>query len=505
MTNKWLILSLIIAMYLPVSIDATVLHVAAPTLSIELNASNNELLWIIDIYSLVMACFLLPMGVLGDRIGFKRLALIGSAIFCIASLFAAISINVMSLILSRAFLALGAAMILPATLSALRHTFTDEKQRSIALGVWAAVGTGGAAMGPLVGGFLMAYYHWGMVFAINVPLCMLVIIATMTLPSQVKSDSSKKLPILDSLFLIIAILFTIFSIKTGVSEGFDYIKTTMLLSGIFMILIFFKYQAKQHDPMIDVLLFKNRIIIAGVIMALTAMISLVGFELLISQELQLVFGKTPLQAGLFLLPLMIASGVCGPIAGWLVSLIGLRQVATGGLLLSSVSFIGMAMTDFSAQPYMAWGLMILLGFSVEASLLSSTAAIMNAVPKEKAGAAGAIEGMAYELGAGIGIVAFGLMMSYSYMNALSSAIEPLSTDFENTKGSLNQAVQYISNLPPLHAEQLLLKAKTAFLASHTLVLAIAASILFLLAGVIYRLLSVKSADIESPKNQPLPH
>lgn len=496
MTNKWLVLSLIIAMYLPVSIDATVLHVAAPTLSIELNASNNELLWIIDIYSLVMACFLLPMGVLGDRIGFKRLALMGSAIFCVASLFAAISINVMSLILSRAFLALGAAMILPATLSALRHTFADEKQRAIALGVWAAVGTGGAAMGPLVGGALMEYYHWGMVFAINVPLCLLVIIATLTLPYQVQIDRSKKLPIVDSIFLIVAILLSIFSIKTGFSEGFNYVKTAMLFSGIFMIVIFFKYQAKTNSPMIDVLLFKNKVIIAGIIMALTAMISLVGFELLISQELQLVFGKTPLQAGLFLLPLMIASSVCGPIAGWLVSFIGLRQVATGGLLLSAVSFIGMAMTDFNSQVYIAWAFMILLGFSVEASLLSSTAAIMNAVPKEKAGAAGAIEGMAYELGAGIGIVAFGLMMSYSYMNALSSTIEPSSIDFEKTKGSLSQAMQYINSLTPMHGEQLFSKAKTAFLASHTLVLSLAALILFLLAGLIYRLLSIKSADIK---------
>nr|AXH02307.1 Methyl viologen resistance protein smvA [Serratia marcescens] len=126
-------------------------------------------MWIIDIYSLVMAGLLLPMGALGDRIGFKRLAILGSSVFGLASLLAALAFSVTSLVAARAFLAVGAAMILPATLSALRHTFTEEKERNFALGIWSAVGTVGAAMGPLVGGFLMEYFYWGSVFLINLP------------------------------------------------------------------------------------------------------------------------------------------------------------------------------------------------------------------------------------------------------------------------------------------------------------------------------------------------
>ena len=150
MSRQWMTLMAILLVYIPVAIDATVLHVAAPTLSVALGSSGNELLWIIDIYSLVMAGMVLPMGALGDKIGFKRLLLLGSAIFGIASLCAALSPTAMTLIASRALLAVGAAMIVPATLAGIRSTFAEASQRNMALGLWAAVGSGGAAFGPLM-------------------------------------------------------------------------------------------------------------------------------------------------------------------------------------------------------------------------------------------------------------------------------------------------------------------------------------------------------------------
>ena len=140
-----------------------------------LGSSGNELLWIIDIYSLVMAGMVLPMGALGDKIGFKRLLLLGSAIFGIASLCAALSPTAMTLIASRALLAVGAAMIVPATLAGIRSTFAEASQRNMALGLWAAVGSGGAAFGPLVGGILLEHFYWGSVFLINVPIVLVVI------------------------------------------------------------------------------------------------------------------------------------------------------------------------------------------------------------------------------------------------------------------------------------------------------------------------------------------
>lgn len=178
MFRQWYTLAILVLIYIPVAIDATVLHVAVPSLTMALEASGNELLWIIDIYSLVMAGMVLPMGALGDRIGYKRLTLIGSTLFGIASLAAAFSSDASQLIAARALLAVGAAMIVPATLAGIRSTFNNERERGIALGIWVAVGAGGAAFGPLVGGILLEHYYWGSVFLINVPIIALVLLFT---------------------------------------------------------------------------------------------------------------------------------------------------------------------------------------------------------------------------------------------------------------------------------------------------------------------------------------
>ncbi|HIC1024850.1 TPA: MFS transporter [Klebsiella pneumoniae] len=321
MSRQWMTLMAILLVYIPVAIDATVLHVAAPTLSVALGSSGNELLWIIDIYSLVMAGMVLPMGALGDKIGFKRLLLLGSAIFGIASLCAALSPTAMTLIASRALLAVGAAMIVPATLAGIRSTFAEASQRNMALGLWAAVGSG------------------------------------------------------------------------------------------------------------------------------------------------------------------------GPIAGLLVSRLGLREVATGGMLLSAFSFLGLALTDFSTQQWLAWGLMTLLGFSVASALLASSSAIMAAAPKEKAAAAGAIETMAYELGAGLGIALFGLILTRSYSASIALPSGLSGAMAQQAASSIGEAVSLSQALPAGVAQALMAAAKAAFIQAHSLVLATAGVLLLLLAAGIWRSLA----------------
>ncbi|AXZ58015.1 TPA: MFS transporter [Klebsiella pneumoniae] len=365
MSRQWMTLMAILLVYIPVAIDATVLHVAAPTLSVALGSSGNELLWIIDIYSLVMAGMVLPMGALGDKIGFKRLLLLGSAIFGIASLCAALSPTAMTLIASRALLAVGAAML-----------------------TW-----------------------------------------------------------------------------------------------------FIRKQLSAARPMVDMRLFTHRIILSGVMMAMTALITLVGFELLMAQELQFVHQKTPFEAGIFMLPVMVASGFSGPIAGLLVSRLGLREVATGGMLLSAFSFLGLALTDFSTQQWLAWGLMTLLGFSVASALLASSSAIMAAAPKEKAAAAGAIETMAYELGAGLGIALFGLILTRSYSASIALPSGLSGTMAQQAASSIGEAVSLSQALPAGVAQALMAAAKTAFIQAHSLVLATAGVLLLLLAAGIWRSLA----------------
>ena len=364
MSRKWVILAIIVLIYLPVSIDATVLHVAIPTLSSTLSLSANEMLWVIDIYSLIMAGLILPMGALGDRIGFKRLMLIGASIFGVASLMAAFANSAYMLIAARAFLGVGAAMILPATLAGVRNTFLDEKQRNYALGVWGTVGGGGAAFGPLLGGFILEHFSWGAVFLINVPIIILVLILTIWLVAKQTVQTKQPLNLLQALILVIAILMLIYSIKTSI-YAFSFWIVLVFAVGLCLLVGFVRHQLRAVQPMIDFSLFKNPVISTSIVMAMVAMIALVGFELLLSQELQFVYGYTPLEAGLFILPFMIAISIGGPFTSVLMNHYGLRPVATVGMLMCAVCFFGLAMTDFGTHYIQAWIWMVLMGISVE--------------------------------------------------------------------------------------------------------------------------------------------
>lgn len=468
MSRQWLTLMAILMVYIPVAIDATVLHVAAPTLSVALGTSGNELLWIIDIYSLVMAGMVLPMGALGDKIGFKRLLLLGSGIFGLASLAAAFSPTAPTLIASRALLAVGAAMIVPATLAGIRTTFAQARHRNMALGLWAAVGSGGAAFGPLVGGMLLEHFYWGSVFLINVPIVLVVIAINARVVPRQPARREQPLNLFQALVLIAAILMLVFSAKSALKGQLAlWLVSMVALAGAAMLYWFVRKQLSATRPMVDMRLFTHRIILSGVMMAMTALITLVGFELLMAQELQFVHGKTPFEAGLFMLPLMVASGFSGPIAGMLVSKLGLREVATGGMLLSALSFLGLSMTDFSTHPWQAWGLMTLLGFSVASALLASSSAIMAAAPKEKAAAAGAIETMAYELGAGLGIALFGLILTRSYTSSIVLPAGIGDAAAEQAASSISEAIKLAQSMPAIPAQDLMEAAKMAFIHSHS--------------------------------------
>jgi len=490
MYRKWMILTIIVLIYLPVSIDATVLHVAIPTLSTALSLSTNEMLWVIDIYSLIMAGLILPMGALGDRIGFKRLMLIGASIFAVASLMAAFANSAYMLITARAFLGVGAAMILPATLAGVRNTFLDEKQRNYALGIWGTVGGGGAAFGPLLGGFILEHFTWGVVFLINVPIIIVVLILTVWFVPKQTVQMKQPLNLLQGLVLVSAILMLIYSIKTSM-YAFSLSIASIFIVGLCLLISFVQHQLRTAQPMIDFSLFKNPVISTSIVMAMVAMIALVGFELLLSQELQFVYGYTPLEAGLFILPFMVAISIGGPFTSILMNRYGLRPVATVGMLMCAICFFGLAMTDFNTHTIQAWVWMVLMGISVEIALLSSTAAIMTAVPPEKATAAGAIEGMAYELGAGLGVAIFGLLLSLFYAQSIVVPSSLPVNLIAAVSSSIGEALSVVQYAEPVLIQQVKQAASEAFIHSHSKVLSISSVMFLILSLFVWRALPEK--------------
>ena len=247
--------------------------------------------------------------------------------------------------------------------------------------------------------------------------------------------------------MIAAILMLVFSAKSALKGQLALWLTALVALGGAMLTWFIRKQLSAARPMVDMRLFTHRIILSGVMMAMTALITLVGFELLMAQELQFVHQKTPFEAGIFMLPVMVASGFSSPIAGLLVSRLGLREVATGGMLLSAFSFLGLALTDFSTQQWLAWGLMTLLGFSVAARCWPPVPRLWRQRRRRKRRPQGAIETMAYELGAGLGIALFGLILTRSYSASIALPSGLSGAMAQQAASSIGEAVSLSQALP----------------------------------------------------------
>lgn len=480
MSRKWYILAISILIYLPVAIDATVLHIAIPTLSEVFALDNNQMLWVIDIYALMMAVFLLPMGALGERIGYKRLLLIGAAIFGLASLLAAFSISAFMLIIARVILALGASMIIPATLAALRTEFEDENQRNQALGFWVVAGGGGAALGPLVGGVLLEYFSWGSIFLINIPLVIFVLLTGGWLLPQQTGNANKKIDLKAAALLMVAVLSLIYGIKS-VMKATDLQAFAILLLGTLLLLFFVKVQKKSNEKLINFELFGYAGIKFGFLISFVAMIALVGFELLISQELQFVLGYSALDAGLYILPFMLTISLGGIFSSALLNRFGYKIVAVWGLFLSAIAMLGLSQTQFAEQFIQASVFMVLLGSSIIIAFLAATSAILSAAPPEQATAAGAIEGMSYELGTGLGVTVFGLIAAAVYQHHLIQNTTMLAQHPELATGALLETLHSLENVSETVREPLRMLAFDAFSTAHSTVLLLSSIILFVLA------------------------
>lgn len=487
--NRWLLLAAVLLTCAPIMIDLTILHIAIPSLTLDLKASGTQVLWIIDIYPLIMAGLLVPMGVLTDRIGTRRMLLIGMAVFMLASIGAAFSPSPVALVAARAMLAVGSAMMVPPILAVIRRAFDDERERGIALGLWGTVAGAGAAVGPLIGGVLLETFWWGSVFLINVPIMLLVMPMVYAMIPDDGVPSRAPWPISQALLLITGLILTVFAIKSIFKpDQPDIIGFALLAIGLGLLAMFARLQLRSRHPMLDVSLFERPQIRVGLIMALVASGALAGVELIIAQEMQFVIGKSPLEAGLFLLPLMVAAAVGGPMAGWLASLIGLRWLASVSLVASAASLAGLAVSDFRADGLGVICLLVSLGLALSVGLTASSIAVMSAIPFEKAGSAGSLEATAYDLGSGLGITGFGVMLGATYAKAIAIPEGIAPSIAAQASVSIGETMIIASSLPDTEAEPLIQAAKAAYSFSHTTVLGAAAVLLGCLAVVVFTML-----------------
>ena len=291
--SRWLILLVVSSALFLIVIDMTVLYTALPSLARDLGTDASEKLWIINAYALVVAGLLPGLGTLGDRVGHKRMFIAGLCVFGVASLVAAYSPSATILIGARALLAVGAAMMMPATLSIIRLTFNDDRERALAIGIWGAVASGGAAVGPLVGGVLLEYFWWGSVFLINVPVVVVALVAAGVFIPRSKGSREVGWDPVGSLQILVGLVGLAYAIEELAKETSSFLAAGVAaVIGGLALAIFVHRQRRSAAPMFDLTLFENREFALGVVVALVSSFSVVGLELVLSQRLQLVLGNT---------------------------------------------------------------------------------------------------------------------------------------------------------------------------------------------------------------------
>jgi MFS transporter, DHA2 family, multidrug resistance protein len=402
--------------------DLTVLNLAVPHISAALQPSGTQLLWIIDIYGFMLAGALMPIGSLGDRIGRRKLLLIGAGAFAIASTAAAFSTSALMLIATRALLGLAGAALAPSTLSLIRTLFEDEKQRAAAIGVWGASFAVGAAIGPLVGGVLLEHFWWGSVFLPGLPVMLLLLVLGPVLLPEYRDPNARNTDLPSALLSIGGILSAVYGLKQVVQDGVTPPAIVAALLGLALGMAFIARQRTLPDPMLDIDLFRNRAFNAALGANVLNVFVSFGSFILISQYLQLVLGLSPLQAGLVSVPASLLA-IAGPMLSPL-----LQQrfgTATTVATLLTIAGVGFGVLTFVGGSLAAvvvgvgWALWA-LGGSAAATVTTGT--LISAARPERAGAVSAVAQTGSELGGALGIAILGSLGTAIYRGAVAGAL-----------------------------------------------------------------------------------
>lgn len=412
--RRWAALAVLTLAIALLAIDGTVLLLAVPSLAADLGTTASQVLWIGDIYSLAIAGLLVTMGALADRLGRKRVLLVGAAAFGAASVLAAFAPSAEVLILARLLLGIAGASLMPSTLAIIRTLFEDPRERTRAIAIWAAAAGGGAAIGPLVGGVLLEHFWWGAVFLINVPVMIVLVVAGAVMLPESRDPRPGPFDPLSAALSILTLVPLVYAVKHLVVDGPGVSVAVAAVMGAAAGAWFVARQRRSASPLIDVALFARADFSGAVASNFIAVFALTGLLFFLSQYLQLVRGLGPLHAGLAELPAALASMAAIAVVGWLVARAGRGRAIAIALAATSGGLLAVAFAEGASS--LVWLLVALvpIGLGVGLAQTLTTDAVVSAVPARKAGAASAISEVSYELGVGLGIAVLGSLMTALY-------------------------------------------------------------------------------------------
>jgi DHA2 family multidrug resistance protein-like MFS transporter len=459
--REWLALGVLMLPVLLTSIDNTVLSFALPQVSTALHPTGEQLLWLVDIYPLMLAGLLVAMGSLGDRIGRRRLLLIGAVGFGAASVCAAYSPSAEALFVSRALLGVFGATLMPSTLSLIRNIFAHRDDRRLAIATWASAFAGGAALGPVVGGWLLEHYWWGSVFLINVPIIVVFVVVAVFLLPESRDPHPGRVDVLSIVLSMTAMLPFVIGIKQVAENGPTDIALTGFAVGITSAVLFVRRQRRLVDPMIDMTLFSDRVFSGAIVANLLSLMGYAGFVFFAAQFLQLVVGLSPMAAATVLLPGLVVTVIAGFAAVRLVRFFPARALVAGSFGLSAS---GYAIAAFLGTPT-TWSIMIafvVMGLGIGLAETLTNDLMLSSVPPFKAGAASAISETAYEVGAVLGTAVLGSILTSTYRSHLTIPAEAKWGDSDSSFETLGGTIEFARIYPNFIGDDLVRSAHTAF-------------------------------------------
>jgi MFS transporter, DHA2 family, multidrug resistance protein len=499
--REWIGLAVLALPTLLLSLDMSVLYLALPFLSADLGASATQQLWIMDVYGFMIAGFLITMGTLGDRIGRRRLLMIGGTAFGIASVVAAYSATPETLIVTRALLGVAGATLMPSTLALISTMFRDQHQRGVAIAVWMTCFMGGMTVGPLVGGVLLEAFWWGSAFLLGVPVMLLLLVAAPILLPEHRDPTAGRLDMTSVALSLATILPVVYGVKEFAHDGWRMPTVTAVLTGAAFGVTFVRRQRRLNDPLIDLALFRNRMFSTGLGLNLGGGVVMAGTFLLLSQFLQLVEGMTPLRAGLSLVPLNVAMAISSILAPQIARRHrpGVAMALGFGVAASGMGVV--AVTDGVASILAGFALAC-VGIAVPSTLAINL--IVGSAPPEKAGAASGISETSGELGIALGVAVVGSVAAVVYHDQLDVPAKVPPDAAAAAGESLAAAVGVAGRLPSEVADLLLGPVQEAFtngLHVGAALGAVAFAGLAMAAGVVFRTLRPygETAGIEAPE------
>ncbi|MER6509961.1 MFS transporter [Nonomuraea sp. NPDC001636] len=489
--RRWAGLAVLSASVLLVVMDMTVLNVALPAITEDLRPTSVELLWMVDAYSLVLSGLLVTASALGDRWGRKRMLLAGFTVFGAASTAVLLADSAAEVIAVRALLGVGGAMIMPSTLSMIRNLFTDPGERARALGVWSAMAAMGAALGPILGGFLLEHFSWQSAFLVNVPVMAAAVIAGLLLLPETRNPRPGRWDAPATVLSMAGMAALLYAVKTFGKDGLTSPAALAATVVAAVALGWFVVRcARRPDPLLEIRLFRSAPFSAGVVTALTTSIAMAAVLLLLAQWMQLVQGYAPLETGVRLLPAALAALIASPLAPVLAERVGARAVLTGGLAVTGLGFL---LVCLAPEPLGYWPVAVALALigAGNGALAIASAVIMAGSPPEKSGSAAAIEETSYEVGAALGVAVLGSVAAAVYRNALDYAGPGAGAARESLGGALDVAAELGAQ-----GARLVETARAAF--TDSLALTSGAGAALMLAGaLVVWLLTPRALDLAS--------